>query len=258
MNRILPALVSALLPLSSCATGPERPAPLDEPFRVLLLGDSISIGYTPHVEAALEGRAFVVRPRRDNEKRSPENCAGTNNGVQHIERWLALEGGAWDVIHFNFGLHDLKRVQPDTGKNSNDPDHPHQADPERYGAQLRTLVAAMRATGARLVFATTTPVPPGDLRPYREARDAVEYNAVARDVMADEGVPVNDLFAFVSAYPEPILREANVHFTPEGSRVLGDRVARAILEAAGLEDDGDGDGEVLTAAAAAAGSTDRP
>ncbi|MEM9379598.1 MAG: SGNH/GDSL hydrolase family protein [Planctomycetota bacterium] len=239
MSRaLLPAALLLTLLAAACSsrgglTAPAR-EPLPEPFRVLLLGDSISIGYTPHVEEALAGRAVVVRPRHDGPKRSPENCAGTNKGIEHIDRWLALEGGAWDVIHFNFGLHDLKRVHPETGKNSRNAEDPHQADPARYREQLTALVRRMKETNARLVFATTTPVPPGGVRPHREPRDSVEYNEVAMEVMDAEGVEVNDLFAFATGYPGPIQREADVHFTPEGSEALGARVTAAILEAAGL------------------------
>lgn len=213
--------------------------PLDEPFRVLLLGDSISIGYTPHVREALAWRAVVVRPTHahrtgDPTKKGAENCEGTNKGVKELDRWLAIDGGRWDVIHFNFGLHDLKRVKPDTGKNSNDPTHPHQASPEAYRAQLLDIGTRLKATGARVVFATTTPVPPGDLRPYREPQDSVQYNAIAKEVMAELDIPVNDLFEWIEESPDVEPREANVHFTKEGSRALGVHVADVILEVAGL------------------------
>ncbi len=222
-----------LVPLfTSCAGPAEKQPPLEEPFRVLLLGDSISIGYTPAVAEVLGERAHVVRPTRG-EKRAAENCAGTNNGVEHLERWLAIEGGDWDVIHFNFGLHDLKRVHPETGKNSRDPDHPHQADPARYEGQLRSIARRLRATGARLVFATTTPVPEGDVRPHREPGDAIEYNRVALKVMEEEGIAVNDLYGFALARLDVIQRPEDVHFTKEGSRLLGEQVAAAILAAAG-------------------------
>ncbi len=96
--------------LGACAAPPPSPAPLEAPVRVLLLGDSISIGYTQAVRELLGGNYVVVRPTHA--KGGAENCAGTNKGVEQIDRWLALEGGAWDVIHFNIGLHDLKRVDP--------------------------------------------------------------------------------------------------------------------------------------------------
>ena len=225
----------ALTLFTACATPAEdtRP-PLQEPFRVLLLGDSISMGYTPHVQELLAGRAHVVRPTRPNREGQPrpENCEGTNKGVVELDRWLALDGGAWDVIHFNFGLHDLKRVDPETGRNSGDPDHPHQADPERYGRQLAQIVARLQATGARVVFANTTPVPEGIQRPYRAPQDARVYNDVARGVMEQAGVPINDLFAF--AAEAGLGRPADVHFSAEGSRALAERVVEAILERAGL------------------------
>ena len=240
--RAIAALVSGLC-LCACSTTGEPqdrsgPAPLDEPFRVLLLGDSISIGYTAEVRRILEGRALVVRPTSANG--GAENCAGTNNaltleegGATKLERWLALEGGAWDVIHFNFGLHDLKRVNPESGRNSNDPKDPHQAEPERYGAQLAQVVELLEATGARLVLATTTPVPEGDLRPYREPADSVLYNELAVGVAAEAGLQVNDLYGFSQPRLALIQRPENVHFHPEGSGLLAAQVANAILAAAG-------------------------
>jgi hypothetical protein len=81
--------------------------------RVLLIGDSISMGYTLGVRSGLAGRANVHRP--------PENCGDTARGVSSIDKWLG--SGKWDVIHFNFGLHDLKYLDaagqlapPDKGK----------------------------------------------------------------------------------------------------------------------------------------------
>lgn len=224
--RTLLLVLLCLAPTLACAGTPDP----DRPLRVLLLGDSISIGYTPAVGEALAGEALVVRPTRPGG--GPENCQGTDHGLEHVERWLALEGGGWDVIHVNFGLHDLKRVDPETGRNSNDPAHPHQSPPEEYGAQLATIMERLAASGARLVFATTTPVPPGELRPHREPGDALRYNAAAREVMARLDVPLNDLHAFVSARPA-MIRHGDVHYDAEGSRALGERVAAAIREAAG-------------------------
>ena len=64
--------------------------------RVLLIGDSVSRGYTQAVRAALAGKMNVHR--------APENCGPTANGLKKIEVWLG--DGKWDVIHFNFGIHD--------------------------------------------------------------------------------------------------------------------------------------------------------
>ncbi|MEZ6046947.1 MAG: SGNH/GDSL hydrolase family protein [Planctomycetaceae bacterium] len=197
--------------------------------RVLILGDSISIGYTPTVQELLKDEAVVLRPMsKDGEKN--ENCQGTNNGVEHIDRWLKIDGGNWDVIHFNFGLHDLKRVNFKTGKNSNDSDDPHQADPETYGKQLEEIVGKLQATGAKLIFATTTPVPPGILKPHRDTEDPILYNAIALKIMEKHGVAIDDLYAFAEPRLDEIQRPVNVHFTPEGSEALGKVVAEKIRE----------------------------
>lgn len=202
----------------------DQPAPL----RVLILGDSISIGYTPFVRESLKGTAIVARASRGGGDRRVENCAGTTKGVRHIDRWLAQDGGRWDVIHFNFGLHDLKHVHPDTGANSVNPAHPRQAEPEQYEANLRSIVMRLRATGATLVFATTTPVPEG-AKPLRDVADAPRYNSIAAKVMAENGITVNDLFAIVEEDGARHQRSADVHFTPAGSELLGAKVVAAIL-----------------------------
>jgi len=61
----------------------------------------------------------------------------------------------------------------------------------------------------------------------------VRYNAVARDVMEDLGVPINDLHAFVLPRLDELQRSEDVHFTPEGSQVLGEEVAEVIRRTAG-------------------------
>lgn len=197
--------------------------------RVLLLGDSISMAYTPLVAAALTNEAVVVRPTSADGK--PENCEGTTRALTELDRWLALGDGRWDVIHFNFGLHDLKRVQPQSGAPSSDPAHPHQADVRRYEAQLREIMARLQKTGATLIFATTTPVPSGRVSPHRDPEDVPRYNAVAQRLAAEAGIRVNDLYSAVLPRAAELQRPANVHFTGAGSQFLADAVVREIRAA---------------------------
>jgi len=187
--------------------------------RVLILGDSISMGYTPVVKRLLRETAVVVRPR--------ENCEGTTKGALNIDRWIGLDGGRFDLIWFNFGLHDIKRVRPN-GKNSNDPEDPRQAEPADYERQLRAIVGKLKETRAALVFATTTPVPEGGVRPHRDVEDPERYNAIARQVMAEHEIPVVDLYAFALARQKEIQPRVDVHFTKEGSAQLGRVVAERI------------------------------
>ncbi|MGB1931296.1 MAG: sialate O-acetylesterase [Mariniblastus sp.] len=196
--------------------------------RVLLLGDSISIGYTPTVQRLLANDAVVIRPMQNEKK--PENCAGTDNGIANIDRWLKIDGGNWDVIHFNFGLHDLKHVDAETGKNSNIATDPLQTNPEEYQRQLTEIVGKLKKTNARLILCTTTPVPAG-ARPLREETSPPIYNEIAMKIARENGIEVNDLYSFSLDRLKEIQRPANVHFSAEGSQVLGKEVAKAITQA---------------------------
>jgi len=186
--------------------------------RVLLIGDSISIGYTVPVREALRGKANVHRPAT--------NCGPTTRGVQSIDQWLA--DGKWDVIHFNFGLHDLKYVD-DAGKNAPpDKGHPQVSEGD-YEKNLETIVVRMKKTGAKLIFASTTPVPAGS--DARVKGDEQKYNAIARRVVQRHGVLIDDLYDFAQPRLTEIQLPANVHFKPEGYKQLADQVAASVLKA---------------------------
>src|SRR3954471_2877283 len=133
--------VAVLLALSFVALGqvndfsPQSPAfaPVtDNPAlpRVLLIGDSISIGYTVSVRKALAGKANVHR--------IPENGADTLNGLKKIDSWLG--DSHWDVIHFNWGLHDLKVTA----------EGDRQVPIDAYEKNLQVLVKRLKETGAHL------------------------------------------------------------------------------------------------------------
>jgi acyl-CoA thioesterase-1 len=176
--------------------------------RVLIIGDSISIGYTPALRELLKGKANVHR--------IPTNGGPTSNGIKNVEAWLGKE--KWDVIHFNFGLHDLK-VMPD-GK--------HQVERDQYGKNLEALVDRFQKTGAKVIWATTTPVPEGTLNPPRNFGDVAEYNAVAAKVMAEKKVAIDDLNAAVAPNIKTLQKPHDVHYMAEGYKVLAAEVAKSI------------------------------
>jgi len=201
----------------------QRPAKVDPNLpNVLIIGDSISIGYTGVVRAKLAGKANVVH--------NPGNAEGTKLGLEKLREWLG--DTKWDVIHFNWGLHDMKRVKAETGENSNDPNDPRQADLETYTANLEILVKQLKATGAKLIFATTTPFPAG-VKPFRLPEDAARYNAAALGVIRANNIQVNDLYQLVLPKRNTLQKRRNVHFNEEGSKVLGEQVADVILTALG-------------------------
>jgi lysophospholipase L1-like esterase len=196
---------------------------------VLLLGDSISIGYTLPVRSLLAGKANVFRPVTANGV--AENCSDTGKGVADLDRWLAAQP-KWDVIHFNWGLHDLKHMKPGapTPTTSADPNDPPLRSLADYRANLEKIVARLKQTGARLVFATTTPVPEGVKNPYRSPADPARYNAIASEVMQAQGVRVNDLFAVIQPRVAELQLPTNVHFNNQGSAALAKQVAAVITE----------------------------
>jgi acyl-CoA thioesterase-1 len=183
--------------------------------RVLLIGDSISVGYTLPTRKLLAGIANVHR--------IPANGGPTTRGLDQLERWLGES--KWDVIHFNFGLHDLKHAN-ERGKLVDVDRGPRQVTLDAYRENLRRIVTRLKRTGARLIWCTTTPIPQG--AKGRVPGDELEYNKVAAEVMREEGIEVNDLHAFAAARLPEIGKPADVHFTPEGSEALATQVARRI------------------------------
>ena len=177
--------------------------------RVLIIGDSVSMGYTLPVRALLKDKANVHR--------ITQNGGATSVGLANLARWLG--DGKWDVIHFNFGLHDAKLL----------PEGNHHAAPDGYAQNLRTIVKQLRATGAKLIWATTTPVPDGGiLSPIRRFGDIGAYNAAAKKVMEENGVAIDDLGAAVQPEVARLQNPHDVHFSREGSQFLAERVAASI------------------------------
>ena len=207
--------------------------PIQNLPNVLILGDSISIGYTPFVKEMLAGKANVYRPTLENGQ--PENCEGTTKGVRNIERRLTNSGSGnsfhqWDIIHFNFGLHDLKHVDPVTGENSKNRKDPLQADLKQYKKNLETIVGMLKSSGARLIFATTTPYPDDVEGVLRDAGMPLKYNRAAVKIMNRHGIAINDLYNFMLPRMNELQLPKNVHFKPEGYKALAGKVVARIDE----------------------------
>ncbi len=190
--------------------------------RVLLIGDSISIGYTLPVRKLLAGKVNVHR--------IPTNARHTGIGLENINKWLG--NGNWDVIHFNWGLHDLCY----RSTNEKTPDRKDKVNGrldltfEEYQQNLRKLVRILKATDAELIWAGTTPVPDGE--PGRIKGDEIKYNKAAEIIMKGNGVMINDLYAHAMPKLSKIQQpNGNVHFTADGSNYLAEHVAACILKA---------------------------
>lgn len=192
--------------------------------RVLIIGDSISIGYTPTVQRLLKGHAIV--------EHNPGNAAHSRNGLARLEDWLGTS--RWDVIHFNFGLQDLKYVTPDGNNAMHRGEGRRQVDLPEYASNIEAIGRRLVTTGARVIFATTTPYPDGT-RPYRDPADWPLYNEAALKALEPLKIEISDLAAIalpnLAAWQKPV----NVHFTDEGSNKLGEAVARSVWRALGRD-----------------------
>jgi hypothetical protein len=200
---------------------------------ILIYGDSISIGYTQVVRDQLAGQANVYRIQ--------ENGGDSGSLIPKMKRLHdvmrdpELAGHwsfEWDVIHFNVGLHDLKYIVQGDKRIKLDKESGKQVHSlEEYRANLSSILSYLESTfpAAKLIFATTTPVPEGE--PGRFAGDAKRYNDVALEVIGNHpAVVVNDLYAFTNGCPSSWwIRPGNVHYSPEGRNAQGVEVARVIL-----------------------------
>jgi len=190
--------------------------------KVLLLGDSISIGYAKATIALLKDVANVQRAKA--------NCGDTKSGLKYLKRWLGTTN--WDVIHFNWGLHDLCYRHPDSKVYGHrDKAKGTIAVPlDQYEKNLEELVQRLKETGASLIWASTTIVPEGEAG--RHVGDEIKYNAVARRIMERHDVTINDLRALTATFPPKLFSApGDVHFKKEGSLRLARQVAESVKEA---------------------------
>ena len=186
---------------------------------VLIIGDSISLGYTPHVIQTMQHEAVV--------KHNKGNAQHTGTGLQKLDNWLG--DTKWDVIHFNWGLWDLCYRHPES-KSQGHRDKLRgtlTTSLELYEQNLEQLVTRLRKTGAVLIWADTTVVPQDEAG--RKVDDDLKYNEAAARVMKKHDVMINDLNRLSRTFgPELFTKPGDVHFKPEGYRKLAEQVVAAI------------------------------
>lgn len=200
--------------------GLRKPGPLRDGLPdVFLIGDSISIGYTEQVMLLL---ADVCNVRR-----AADNCGDTRHGLNQLDAWLG--GTTWDLIHFNFGLHDLcYRNHESTAYGQRDKQRGTISVPlNAYQANLETLVRRFKAVTPKLIWASTTVVPEGECGRFQG--DEVTYNAAAAEVMQRHAIPINDLHALSAGFDSSMcVGPGDVHFTEKASQQLAAQVASSI------------------------------
>jgi len=188
--------------------------------KVLVIGDSISIGYTPALKRQLNDHVRV--------RHIGENAGGTKNGLERIDSWIGKND--FDVILFNWGLWDLTyRLSPDNGLGVKDKiNGTIETAPDEYANNLIEIIQKLATTNAKLFFVTTTFVP--DEEPGMFTKDVTRYNAMAIEVMNAYSIDVLDIYLKSEEIHDKHGKGLNdVHYKPEGYRELGRIIANMLL-----------------------------
>ena len=174
--------------------------------RVLLIGNSITRGYHREVDKLLNGKAYVARM-------STSKSVGDPGLISEIK--LVMGYLDFDVVHFNNGLHGAGYTE------------------EEYAAAFPEMVQTIKECakpGARLIWATTTPVYEHPRQPdYMEKSERVrQRNQIAAEYLKDKGIAINDLFDLCISHPEFYKDADGVHLNPQGYVAMAAQVAREI------------------------------
>lgn len=173
--------------------------------QVMLLGDSLRLGYQPVVSRLLEGKATVSGPS--------ENGRWAGYTLNSLRFWIDSMPMP-DVVHWNCGLWDLG----DDYKLG----RPFSLPEEFESALERTITVVNKLfPKAKLIMATIMPTENPD------SSDIEAYNEIIKKVAAKNNVPVNDLFPLVKGN-NGLFGPDHLHLKDEGYELVGGRVAEVI------------------------------
>lgn len=191
--------------------------------KILLLGDSIRLGYDNYVKESLKNVAEVYFPE--------ENCGYGTNVLRKLHAWTDSLGlYEADAVHFNVGHWDTVRIYGDDCITR----------PEVYRDNLERIIKRIKFLfpNAKIIFATSTPcIESGFIADFemRYDTDIIKYNKIACEVMEKYGVIVNDLYKLLEDKPESYHSDQTHYYTPEATVLMGDKVADVLCDALELD-----------------------
>lgn len=199
--------------------------------KVLLIGDSISLDYGPQLRSLLrEDIAVFSREGAEEAYKNLDLPIGGNGGdsrrvLDYVTKLDADGKLDADYFFFNCGLHDIKRERPEEHL---------QIDECTYRANLQAIVDLMKKRGICTVFITTTQADGTRYKPTmpftRRTEDVLTYNAIAKEVMEQNGLDMVDLFAFTDSLGRvgnDLFRD-HTHFLPDVITLHAKFIADAI------------------------------
>ena len=166
----------------------------DTPTRqVLFLGDLLQQQIMQAAQKELKGQVSIHFPR---EPVADHSGAALN----HFEKLIGDK--RWDLIYFNFGMGDLTYRDPRTKairKMGKDVGGVRVAPPEQYAQNIDELATKLQATGAKIIWGSTTPLSNlGYSYRLLDPNSEIPYNEIAASIMSKHSIPIVDLHAFVT------------------------------------------------------------
>lgn len=190
--------------------------------KIILLGDSIRMGYDKYVKEALADTAEVYYPA--------ENCRFAQYMLRFLHAWK--ETNSWpedaDLVHWNAGLWDVSETYGDPPISS----LAHYTDMiARIDKRIRLLFPK-----AKVVFATSTAVREDEyVGPLHRYNATIEtYNAAALDTLKDTDTVINDLYAHTRQIPKECCSDRTHYYTPAGTVYMGNKVLSVICNELGI------------------------
>lgn len=181
--------------------------------KIVLIGDSIRLGYDKYVKDALLGVAEVYYPN--------DSARFSEYTFRYLFDWK--QENKWpddvDLVHWNTGLWDVLEIYGETPI----------SNPQQYGETIAKIEREIKLLfpKAKQVFATSTSVIEEKYGPDRKRHNAIieQYNKIAVDALAGTGCLINDLYTLTKNAPLEIRAGDPTHFyTPEGTKLIGDRI----------------------------------
>ncbi|MFA6102119.1 MAG: GDSL-type esterase/lipase family protein [Victivallaceae bacterium] len=183
---------------------------------VLLVGDSIRMGYAPLVKQKLANKAIVKWPE--------ENCEDSGKILNNIGKYI--EANKPDLIYINCGLHDIKSERGTDRK---------KIPLETYESNLNKIISLIKSKNIKILWASTTPVMEeahNKIQSFdRLNKDIKQYNETANKVMLAQGIRVIDHYQVIEkADKQTVFKKDGVHYTGQGSEILSAAVSQEIIK----------------------------
>lgn len=183
---------------------------------VLLIGDSIRMGYDKAVKKTLEGKANVYFPA--------ENCRFASYVLRYIHEYGSLvKDGDVHVIHWNAGLWDCLRLFEE---------EPH-TPIDVYAYYIDRICVRIKKSfpNAKVIFATSTRVQSEKMqKDFKRYNEEIEkYNEAAVQVVKKYGFAVNDLYSVSATLPDEAHSDPVHYYTPIGTEAFTNAVLSYIL-----------------------------